>query len=284
MNWKISILFLVLLFCRPDLGMSQDNQEPSFNPHAKGALFFYWGYNRSAYTMSNIRFEGPGYRFELEDVIARDRQTPFDADIYLHSTKFTIPQYNISIGYHLKDGLSLSFNADHMKYVMVANQKSKIIGFINVDNSRYSNSYDGELITLSPDFLEFEHSDGLNYANLELTRFCEVRASQNGKLILGCFGGVASGLMIPKSNVKFLGEGSDKFHIAGFGMSTDVGLSLTLWKCLGFQYKVKGGYINMPDILINTRAMPDRAKQEFWFIEHSISIGAVVPINVNKQR
>jgi hypothetical protein len=90
--------------------------------------------------------------------------------------------------------------------------------------------------------------------------------------------------MIPKSNVKFLGEGSDKFHIAGFGMSTDVGLSLTLWKCLGFQYKVKGGYINMPDILINTRAMPDRAKQEFWFIEHSISIGAVVPINVNKQR
>ena len=284
MNWKISILFLVLLFCRPGLGMSQDNQEPSFDPHAQGSLFFYWGYNRSAYTRSNIRFEGPGYRFELEDVIARDRQTPFDADTYLHPTTFTIPQYNISIGYHLKDGLSLSFNNDHMKYVMVANQKSKITGFINVDNSKYSNSYDGELITLSPDFLEFEHTDGLNYANLELTRFCEVRASQNGKLILGCFGGVASGLMIPKSNVKFLGEGSDKFHIAGFGMSTDVGLSLTLWKCLGFQYKVKGGYINMPDILINTRAMPDRAKQEFWFIEHSLSIGAVVPINVNKQR
>ena len=49
--------------------MSQDNQEPSFNPHAKAALFFYWGYYRSGCTSSNIHFEGPGYRFALEDVI-----------------------------------------------------------------------------------------------------------------------------------------------------------------------------------------------------------------------
>lgn len=264
--------------------MSQEVQEPAFNPHAKGTLFLYWGYNRSAYTNSNIHFEGTGYNFELEGVVARDRQSPFDPNIYLGLTTFTIPQYNISVGYFLQDGWCLSFNADHMKYVMVANQKSRITGFINADNSRYSNNYEGETITLTPDFLEFEHTDGLNYTNLELTRFCELRSAQNSKLILSCFGGVASGLMIPRSNIKFLGEGSDKFHIAGFGFSSDVGLSLTLWKCLGFQYKVKGGYINMPDILINTREMPDRAKQEFWFIEHLLSIGAVIPINVNKQR
>ena len=273
-----------LLFCRPDSGMSQNAQEATFNPHAKGTLFLYWGYNRSAYTNSNIHFEGTGYNFELEGVVARDRQSPFDPNIYLGLTTFTIPQYNISVGYFLQDGWCLSFNADHMKYVMVANQKSRITGFINADNSRYSNNYQGETITLTRDFLEFEHTDGLNYTNLELTRFCELRSAQNSKLILSCFGGVASGLMIPRSNIKFLGEGSDKFHIAGFGFSSDVGLSLTLWKCLGFQYKVKGGYINMPDILINTREMPDRAKQEFWFIEHLLSIGAVIPINVNKQR
>ena len=69
MNWQISILFLVLLFCRPGLCISQDNQGASFNPHDKGALLLYLGCNRSAYTRSNIHFEGSGYRFELEDVI-----------------------------------------------------------------------------------------------------------------------------------------------------------------------------------------------------------------------
>ena len=64
----------------------------------KGELYIHWGYNRSAYTKSDIRLTGDGYNFELKDVKASDRQSPLDLEVYLGPTSFTIPQYNFSIG------------------------------------------------------------------------------------------------------------------------------------------------------------------------------------------
>ena len=91
--------------------------------------------------------------------------------------------------------------------------------------------------------------------------------------------GVASGILLPRSQVLFLEEGSDEFHLAGYGISGDAGVSLTFFKGLVLQYKIKGGYINMPDIVINGAKNFDRAKQSFWFIESIFNIGASIPIN-----
>ena len=45
---------------------------------------------------------------------------------------------------------------------------------------------------------------------------------------------------------------------------------------------IKGGYINMPDIVINGGKNADRAKQQFWFLERFFTVGATIPIKVNK--
>ena len=41
----------------------------------KGNFFFYWGYNRSAYTNSDIHFWGDGYDFTITAVRAKDEPT-----------------------------------------------------------------------------------------------------------------------------------------------------------------------------------------------------------------
>ena len=282
MKVHVRILLFILLICRPGLGISQNDVATVFKPTAKGNLFIHWGYNRSGYTTSDISFEGPGYDFELKNVAAKDRQSSFDLKTYFGPTTFTIPQYNFVVGYFIKDGVSLSFNADHMKYVMVKDQISTISGYIDKENSSYAGTFEGERITLSPEFLYFEHTDGLNYSNIELTKYFNLWTSENTKVSLDAHLGLAAGILIPRSNVRLLGEGSDQFHLAGFGTSADGGVWITFFKRWVFQYKVKSGYINMPDIVINGRNNEDRAKQDFWFWEHLCSLGAIIPINSKK--
>ena len=57
---------------------------------------------------------------------------------------------------------------DHMKYVVVENQTAVISGEIAESISRFDGTYDNDKILLSPDFLHFEHTDGLNYWNIEV--------------------------------------------------------------------------------------------------------------------
>lgn len=260
------------------MGFSQDEVSAKFNPAEKGKLFVYWGYNRAAYSNSNISFSGADYNFTLDKVAAKDRQSAFDPGLYFGLQTITIPQYNLIIGYFIKDGLSLSFNADHMKYVMVQDQASTISGSINSGNSEYDGTYTNDPIILASDFLRFEHTDGLNYLNIGLTQYLNLWSSKNHKLNVSGLGSIALGALVPKSNVLILEEGSDEFHLAGFGTSVDAGLSFTFFKNLVLQYKVKGGYINMPDIVTNGAKSSDRAKQTFWFFERFFTVGANIPI------
>ena len=69
----------------------------------KGKLYMYWGWNQSQYTKSNIRFHGTNYDFTLDNVIGRERQTPFDAKIYFNPGTITIPQVNYRVGYFWSD-------------------------------------------------------------------------------------------------------------------------------------------------------------------------------------
>ena len=52
--------------------MGQDVNQTS-KTHQKGELFMYWGWNRAAFSSSDIQFSGDNYDFILEDVIAHDR-------------------------------------------------------------------------------------------------------------------------------------------------------------------------------------------------------------------
>ena len=247
----------------------------------KGQIFFYWGYNRAAFTKSDIRFLGANYDFTLSKTIAHDRQTPFEAKLYFGLETLTIPQYNIRFGYFLKDNLSVSFGTDHMKYVVDEGQTVKISGRIsNSGRAEYDKTYNNSDIVIKPGFLEFEHTDGLNYFNADVRRYQDIVHKKNLNISLSK--GFGIGGLLPRTNTTLLNnQRYDEFHLAGFGTNILASLKVDFYKYFFFQTELKGGYINMPDIR-TTLSPTDKAKQHFFFTQVNMLFG--FNVNVKKKK
>lgn len=261
MRW---ILLVSLLF--PVVGLSQTKA------HRAGELYAYWGWNRSVYSHSTIRFKGDEYDFKLFAVTAKDRQSPFSANLYFNPVTFTIPQYNLRIGVYLNDKYDLSFGADHMKYVMDNYKDVLIDGYINNSGTIYDGNYEMDTINLSRDFLLFEHTDGLNYENIELRRSDVLYGSKWFRIESRL--GVGAGVLVPKTNTTLLNNPRyDEFHLSGYGLGLVGGLHFSFFKYFFIQFEAKGGFIHMPDIR-TTRDKADRASQHFFFAQFNGVFGA----------
>jgi hypothetical protein len=241
------------------------------HPSRKGTFYGEWGYNRSVYANSAIQFVGPGYDFTLSDVVAKDAPTPLsEFNKYVNPALFSIPQFNLHVGYFVQDNLSLSVGWDHMKYVMVNDQSSNIDGSIHV-GSQYDGDYDNQDFKIAQNFLRFEHTDGLNYLNTEVRRSDMVLS--NKFLQVNINEGIGAGVLYPRTNTTLLNNPRyDEFHVAGFGVAAVGSVQLSFFKHFFIQSEIKAGYINMPDIR-TTMHESDKASQHFEFFQYNILFG-----------
>lgn len=247
------------------------------NLRHKGKFTFYWGYNRAYYTDSNLHLYGTGYDFTLRHIEAKDRQTPLSADVYFNPARLTIPQCNYGIGFFITDHYHISINGDHMKYVMVQNQVVTINGQIENSNTIYDGVYTNQPIKLTDDFLSFEHTNGLNYINLELSRYDQLLPKLFKRdfkhLEIELNEGIGLGGLIPRTDTKLLDKRRyDEFHLAGFGLSVRTGLAITLFNHFTINGNLKAGFISMPDIR-TTLSEHDRASQYFYFFQPNFCLG-----------
>ena len=260
---KKSILTIIAIF----FAVSTFSQaEPAYK---RGTFYAMWGWNRGAYTNSDIHFKGQDYNFTLHKVKAADRQTKFSFEDYFRIDRITIPQTNFRLGYFIKDNLAISLGVDHMKYVMDQNQTVDISGNVRPDFQSHVNS-DGS-IKLTEDFLQFEHTDGLNYINSEVEYYKNFYSKGILK-VNGLIGGGA-GFLLPRTNSTLMGEDRhDQFHLAGFGLDVKGGVDINLWRLFFLRSEIKEGYINMPNIR-TTYDEHDKAHQAFWFAEWTCTFG-----------
>ena len=245
----------------------------AFNPHSKGHMYFYWGWNRALYTNSTISLKGDDYNLVLHKVKAHDRPTlPVNYHNYLQPDRLTIPQNNWRIGYFIQDNLAVSFGTDHMKYVMDNWQSAYVFGAVSRPGN-FAGNYAG-LTLLSEDFLTFEHTDGLNYVNLELEKFIPVAATRNRKLIISTLFGGGGGILLPKTNVKLMDYArNDRFHVSGYGVALKAGVEAVFFKRLILRFEAKQGFIDMPDIILHEKGVNGRGRQKFFFSEFDGVLG-----------
>jgi hypothetical protein len=249
----------------------------------KGTMFANWGWNRAAYTQSDINFRGPGYNFTLYNVDAHDKQTPFNFETYFSPTKLSIPQTNGRIGYYFDNKHSIAIGVDHMKYKMINNQPMNISGTISPEASQqYAGTYNNDPIVVTPDFLTYQHCDGLNQAFVELGTTEPIWESKNGQHALSFTGSLSGGPVVPDTEADLFGkEGDHHFHFAGYGAGAKVGLRADFFKYFFIEGNVKGGYINLPDVLVS--APDNKASQSFEYMQASAVFGANIPINTKKK-
>jgi hypothetical protein len=229
----------------------------------KGEWFAAWGWNRSVYSNSTIHFTGEDYDFSLSSVKAKDKPVPFNLDPYFKPSTITIPQTNLRVGYFFADNWALNIGVDHMKYVMTNDQYAKFQGTIS--DPYYASMVQNGWINLSSgDFLKFEHTDGLNYINLEIEGHQGIY--HKGWFQLNAFIGAGFGGLMPKTNVTLMGfPRNDAFHLAGYGVNTKMGLEILIGKWIFLRVDTKCGYINMPDIVTRNASKSDRASQHFFY-------------------
>ena len=276
LKFKILIVFVLLTIAQ--FTFAQDTlKKVKYTAHNKGKFYIYWGGNRESYSKSDIHFKGDDYDFTLNDVEAVDRPVGWHIN-YINPTMMTIPQTNFRLGYFITDHYNISVGVDHMKYVMVQNQSVKINGTFPA--SYIGNQVNNGQVDLSDEtFLTFEHTDGLNYINSEISRvddFSKLFGITNtDKIQINLTEGIGAGVLYPKTNAKVLGkERHDDFHFSGYGVSAKVGLNLTFFKHYFIQGELKGGYINMNDIQ-TTALTNDSASQHFMFLQRIISFGGI---------
>ena len=230
----------------------------------KGHFFVSWGWNRAAYTKSNISFKGSDYDFQLRKVVAHDKPSKINFRNYLQIDRLTIPQTNFRVGYFVRNNLSVSIGFDHMKYVMDNDQTVFMKGVIT-QRGQFEGNYNGEK-KITADFLTYEHSDGLNYINVEVEKYYKLLHGLNNKFTLYGFLGGGAGILMPRTDIKLMNyERSDAFHVSGFGVNIKAGIQATLFKHLFIKFENKNGYINMPDINLHKKGVQGRAKQFFFF-------------------
>ncbi|HLP11739.1 MAG TPA: hypothetical protein VK177_07360 [Flavobacteriales bacterium] len=250
----------------------KDMKEAKAGQFKKGEFFFHWGYNRALFSKSDISFIGPGIDFTLSDVVARDRPTPFGFKEYFVSV--TIPQFIGYGGYFFRDNWSISLGTDHMKYVMVADQYSTINGTIEdtPEGHNFAGIYVNKSIKLTPDFLRYEHTNGLNYVNTTLEHYSVLWDAKKGPCKLTVVQGLSLAVLYPRSDVDIFNvEGTNVFHVAGWGAALHAGLRFNILKNLFVLWNNKGGYIHLPDVLCEINKY--KAKQYFFFYETSLSLG-----------
>lgn len=271
-------IFIAILVLASQIAFSQS--EPLMGKsNQKGNLYVYWGWNRGWFTNSDISFQGPDYDFSLNQVVAKDRQTPFGIDPYLNPRMISIPQYNFRIGYFIHDNYDISFGMDHMKYVVQSGQTVKISGDISNTGTTYDGVYDNDEILIEEGFLAFEHTDGLNYLNLEFRRFDNIFDFNH--IIINLTEGLGLGVLVPKTNSTLLNnERHDEFHLAGYGIGAVVGINISLYEIFFIQSELKGGYINMPDIR-TTMNKADGASQSFFYSQLNIVFG--ISLNLGRK-
>lgn len=298
---KISTLVIALIgitsFAQTENQVDLPVVQEKYTAHNKGKFYVFWGGNRETYSTSDIHFSGENYDFVVHNAQASDKPKGYHID-YINPARMTIPQTNFRMGYFVNDHYNISIGVDHMKYVMNQKQIANVSGYVNLPvtengaiyNGVYNNTpvdlyanYNPDNDSNPPPFLTFEHTDGLNYINTEISRVDDISSKlfkswNSDKVQINLTEGFGAGILLPKTNTRLLGKDRyDQFHVSGYGISAKAGLNFTFFKHFFIQTEVKGGFINMNDIR-TTQYKSDKAEQHFWFLQSIITVGGIFKI------
>lgn len=267
-----NLIVLFMLFAT-DKASSQDLCNcPQQSKAGKGTLYLTLGYNLDWFSKSDIHFKDrttDDYDFTLYKLRASDR----DGLANLLNEDITIPQYSFRLGYFFNDkhDLGIEINYDHVKYVVLKDQPVHIKGDIR---GQY---YDMDT-TFYAGLVEFEHTNGANYAMIDLVKRKNLLHSKNKKHWLGAIIKGGAGFVYPRSDTRILGtRRNDRYHIAGYVVGGELGLRYDLFKYLYAETTFKGAYANYVNVLL---VGDGRAHHHFFSMEWVFTIGFQLPVKI----
>ena len=238
---------------------------PGMAKNGKGTFYFSFGYNLDWFTNSDIHFKDfktDNYNFTLYSVKGVDRP----ALKYIFQEDITLPQYSYRIGYFFNDkrDLGIEINYDHVKYIMVNDQRVHIKGQI------HETYFDTDTLLLSS-FIRYEHTNGANYFMINGVKRLNLLHSKGEMHWLSTVLRAGAGPVIPRSETYLWGNHrNDTYHLAGYVMGADIGLRYDFLKNFYVETSGKGAYANYTNVYLFEEG---RASQHWFSFEFIFTIG-----------
>lgn len=276
---RFIVVGLTILFSSISLWSSA--QETKKEEKKIKAIYFHWGYNRSAYTRADIKIKGDNEDITIKNAFARDSPSEFDPKVYFNPFKFTIPQFDFRVGVELQKGYYFSFGWDHLKYVLQPGNYL-VTGEITEPTAtpKFQRSYN-DTVFVDDDFLHLEHTDGLNYIHFSLDKVIYKKAFWKDRLTFELPVEFGIGVSAPWTDSDFVGRFYRNPSIRIAGVATNIGVKPRLYfykELLFFQSNLRVGYVNMWNVKIHDEV---RAKQNFAYAERAFVLGMKFGINRN---
>lgn len=271
------LIILLLILSAPVYGQKQKTK----NSYARGTLFGYWGYNRSFYSKSTIRFQGNGYDFQMKGSVAHDNPDPVSWK-YFDPARITVPQFNARLGYYIRDHWAISFGYDHMKYIFADQNHVRLSGYVaeGIDTvSGLSGNYDDvEYVTDRTNF-HYENSDGLNYLRFEVTRTDQWYATRSKWFAFSTNLGLGTGGILSFNDFRFAGRDDRRtISLSGYGISGHVGARFEFFKHIFLQSNFSGGFMHQLNVKTRPNEPTARARHYFGYGELDLVIGFLLYI------
>lgn len=246
---------------------------------SKGMFYISWGYNREAYSNSDIHFkntETDNYDFVLVNAPAHDKAGFNDGLSNFLDRDLTIPQYNLHLGYMFnnKHDLGIELSWDHLKYVVNDNATMHITGQIR------GNQIDKDTF-VTPNFIHLQHTNGNNYLMLNLVKR---RTFYTNKYIsVDVLGKVGAGPLVSYSISTILGNNnSGRFRIHGYVIGTSICSRLNIYKYLFIQPSFQFAFADYLSTELGADAV-GRATHRFTSYTFMLEGGFNFPVNWGKK-
>lgn len=248
------LLILVLAISFSLVSFSQGRKRHRHVTNEKGAIYISWGYNRSAYTKSDIRFQGQGYNFNTQYAKARDHQSSLSSGDYSLKS-LSVPQYNFKVGYYYKNKWSIALGIDHMKYYFLDRNEVVVSGNITYkETSAYIGNhpaYGGALllskkITTIKDSFNFENAKGLNYIHAELGLAENIyTADKKGDFKVMSNVGFGAGCLLSYTSLYYNRvQNPVTRSLSGYGLSAFAGLRFEAFKRVYLYTNLSVGFLH----------------------------------------
>ncbi len=249
--------------------------------NGSGTLYLNWGYNRSIYSQSDIRFKSRVYDFTLKGALAEDKQSKKIGE-FAQLSSFTVPQYNFKAGYYFRNKYALSFSFDKMKYLFKNANQVLIDGYVNdgvdsVFSGIYSNQ---QLITNS---LDFHYENQVNYFRFDINRTEKLYQNRAKNFAISFNAGLGIGFVVNSTDFNFESNFTRNINsLSGFGISGQGSFRFEFFKNFFVQAELSGGSIQQSKVKTRMYDKEVYANQQFWYGQRAIYAGVLIyfkPVN-----
>ncbi len=251
-------------------------KEPKF---PRGEWYVSWGYPRSLFTRSDIRFIRPsmGDDFTFHKVKAHD-EPEWDTGIF--NKPLTVPEYNFRLGYFFnkKKDLALEVNFDHVKYTVDEDQDVRMTG-------KFGGAPVDQQIKLTEDVLDYELCDGANFLLINVVKRLPIIGKPGETLSVAGIAKAGAGIVIPDPENSVFGlanahnSGKKGYQIAGWNTGIEAGFRFVPLKPFYLELTNKLDFADYTGVNI----AHGKAKQSFWTYEAILSLGVTIDASPKKK-